>query len=158
MKRTFYVVGLFALVLVLTAFLTSTPSLAQQAEHGSGFVDKDGDGYNDNAPDHDGDGIPNGQDPDYTAPGEQTGRQAEKGFVDEDGDGINDNAPDADGDGVPNGQDPDYEKPEDGQAEQMRNKIKNAGEEKGPNGQAVKGFVDEDGDRKSTRLNSSHYS
>ena len=34
-------------------------------QHGRQFVDKDGDGYNDNAPDHDGDGIPNGQDPDY---------------------------------------------------------------------------------------------
>lgn len=29
------------------------------------FVDKDGDGYNDRAPDHDGDGIPNGLDPDW---------------------------------------------------------------------------------------------
>ena len=51
-----------------------------------GFVDEDGDGYNDNAPDHDGDGIPNGLDPDY----KQGDRK--KGFVDLDGDGINDNA------------------------------------------------------------------
>lgn len=29
------------------------------------FVDKNGDGYNDNAPDDDGDGIPNCLDPDY---------------------------------------------------------------------------------------------
>ncbi len=29
------------------------------------FIDKNGDGYNDNAPDHDNDGIPNGLDKDY---------------------------------------------------------------------------------------------
>ena len=55
-------------------------------KHGNGFVDADGDGYNDNAPDHDGDGIPNGIDPDYI------GSKKRKGFVDLDGDGINDNA------------------------------------------------------------------
>jgi len=32
---------------------------------GRGFVDEDGDGVNDLAPDHDGDGIPNGQDSDW---------------------------------------------------------------------------------------------
>lgn len=32
----------------------------------AGFKDDDGDGVNDNALDEDGDGIPNGQDPDYT--------------------------------------------------------------------------------------------
>ena len=31
----------------------------------SNFVDLDGDSFNDNAPDQDGDGIPNGLDPDY---------------------------------------------------------------------------------------------
>ena len=54
-------------------------------EHGVGFVDEDGDGYNDNAPDHDGDGIPNGLDPDYKK------LKLKSGFVDLDGDGINDN-------------------------------------------------------------------
>jgi hypothetical protein len=51
------------------------------------FVDENGDGYNDNAPDHDGDGIPNVLDPDYRAQ-KQKGQQEE--FVDADGDGIND--------------------------------------------------------------------
>lgn len=55
-------------------------------KHGLGFVDEDGDGFNDNAPDDDGDGIPNGLDPDYM------GGQNRKGFIDLDGDGINDNA------------------------------------------------------------------
>jgi hypothetical protein len=49
-------------------------------KHGVGFVDANGDGYND------GDGIPNGLDEDYVK------GSARKGFVDEDGDGINDNA------------------------------------------------------------------
>lgn len=81
--------------------------------HGLGFVDANGDGYNDNAPDADGDGIPNGQDPDYTGAKSRMGNSG-KGFVDADGDGINDNALDADGDGIPNGQDPDYVRPQDG--------------------------------------------
>lgn len=74
------------------------------------FVDLDGDGFNDNAVDADGDGIPNGQDADYTGAKMRHG-QGTGGFVDLDGDGINDNAPDADGDGIPNGQDADYVKP-----------------------------------------------
>lgn len=32
---------------------------------GGGFVDENGDGVNDLAPDHDGDGVPNGQDADW---------------------------------------------------------------------------------------------
>lgn len=52
---------------------------------GNGFVDLDGDGFNDNAPDHDGDGIPNGLDPDYQGPGKANH------FIDLDGDGIDDN-------------------------------------------------------------------
>ncbi len=81
-----------------------------QGQHGRGFVDENGDGINDNAPDADGDGIPNGQDPDYTGAKQGNGR----GFVDENGDGINDNAQDFDGDGIPNGQDPDFVRPQDG--------------------------------------------
>lgn len=37
------------------------------------FVDEDGDGFNDLAPDHDGDGIPNGLDPDWIKPEDGTG-------------------------------------------------------------------------------------
>ena len=64
---------------------TKTQTKEQNKVHGSGFVDADGDGFNDNAPDHDGDGIPNGLDPDYKGKGKQ------KHFIDMDGDGINDN-------------------------------------------------------------------
>jgi len=56
--------------------------------HGPNFVDANGDGYNDNAPDHDNDGIPNGQDSDYVRSGKGKGQQ---NFIDEDGDGIADN-------------------------------------------------------------------
>ena len=51
------------------------------------FVDKDGDGYNDNAPDHDGDGIPNGLDADYI----KLKKRKHLKYIDADGDGINDN-------------------------------------------------------------------
>ena len=39
------------------------------------FIDEDGDGFNDLAPDADGDGIPNGQDPDYVKPEDGSGSQ-----------------------------------------------------------------------------------
>jgi hypothetical protein len=92
-----------------------------------GFVDENGDGINDNAPDADGDGIPNGQDPDYVKPADGSGAGVGQGsargkgrgakfhgFVDENGDGINDNLRDADGDGVANCQDSDWVRPMDG--------------------------------------------
>lgn len=98
---------------LLVALVTMPVGLNAQTsttQHGSHFVDVNGDGYNDNAPDADGDGIPNGQDPDYVRSGSGRGH----GFVDADGDGFNDNAQDADGDGIPNGQDSDYQRPADG--------------------------------------------
>jgi hypothetical protein len=54
------------------------------------FVDEDGDGYNDNAPDHDGDGIPNGIDPDYQKMKAEQEKAKKKKYIDLDGDGIND--------------------------------------------------------------------
>ena len=87
--------------------------LGTEGQRGVGFVDADGDGYNDNAPDADGDGIPNGMDPDYKGSQARKGNPY-RGFIDLNGDGINDNALDDDGDGIPNGQDPDYIRPQDG--------------------------------------------
>ncbi|UCE05761.1 MAG: hypothetical protein JSW07_19555, partial [bacterium] len=70
---------------------TNQPGAEQnQIQHGYRFVDENGDGYNDNAPDADGDGIPNGLDPDYNGPKNRRGKGT-KGYVDADGDGINDN-------------------------------------------------------------------
>lgn len=71
----------FFLLVVLLVF----PSLADARAQDSNpdpdadqdlcrFIDEDGDGFNDLAPDADGDGIPNGLDPDYEKP--------------EDGDGL----------------------------------------------------------------------
>jgi hypothetical protein len=54
--------------------------------HPKTFVDKNGDGYNDNAPDHDNDGIPNCVDTDYKG-----AKMQNKKFIDLNGDGINDN-------------------------------------------------------------------
>jgi len=70
--------------------LQNPEEVKNQIQHGYRFVDENGDGYNDNAPDHDGDGIPNGIDPDYTGPKNQIGKGT-KTFIDENGDGINDN-------------------------------------------------------------------
>jgi type II secretory pathway pseudopilin PulG len=86
------------------------------------FVDENGDGINDLARDADGDGIPNGQDPDWTRPKDGTGYQARNGqggvATTTAGDAKDGYAyqlaRDDDGDGVPNGQDPDWVKPQDG--------------------------------------------
>jgi hypothetical protein len=122
MKQTF-----FFLMAALALILIVLPVTGQDngPVHGPGFVDEDGDGVNDNAPDHDQDGIPNGQDPDYerqTGVGKAQGKDSQKGhgFVDMDGDGLNDWAQDADGDGVPNGQDEDYIKPQNGSGSQSQ--------------------------------------
>lgn len=57
---------LTALAIIGLAMLTTPATQAQTCDGtGSNFVDLNGDGFNDNAPDHDGDGIPNGLDADY---------------------------------------------------------------------------------------------
>src|SRR4030042_1684546 len=116
MKKLALIISLIALFLGwnLAAYSQAVPA---DSSHGRRFVDADGDGYNDLAPDADGDGIPNGQDPDYEASGSQSGKGKKgsgRNFLDEDGDGINDRMQDADGDGTPNGQGPDYSSPCDG--------------------------------------------
>jgi len=75
---------LTALAIISVAFLASPAALAQTCDgSGSNFVDLDGDGFNDNAPDHDNDGIPNGLDEDYVSnpqdgSGYQKGKAADK--------------------------------------------------------------------------------
>ena len=51
------------------------------------FVDEDGDGICDGLRDHDNDGIPNGQDPDWTRPNDGTGNQFKKGNGNQSGNG-----------------------------------------------------------------------
>ena len=101
MKRLIF---FFTLLLILPAlcfrpyvFAQEDPAVTEdqvqtetQIQHGDMFVDENGDGYNDNAPDADGDGIPNGLDPDYTGSKVRAGNSGGC-FVDVDGDGINDN-------------------------------------------------------------------
>jgi len=69
----------------------STKTKTSNIQDGQHFIDEDGDGYNDNAPDHDNDGIPNGLDPDWQKEKGQTGNQKRWRYIDLDGDGINDN-------------------------------------------------------------------
>ena len=51
------------------------------------FVDENGDGICDGLRDHDNDGIPNGQDPDWTKPQDGTGNQYKKGNGGQNGNG-----------------------------------------------------------------------
>ena len=76
------------LIIVLAAAcgLLAFTAYAQEPAHGAGngvggFLDEDGDGYNDLAPDADGDGIPNGQDEDYVRPEDGTGVMNQFGFL-----------------------------------------------------------------------------
>lgn len=69
-------------VFALIFFFTASDANAQSTKGGKGtkgFVDLNGDGINDNAIDSDGDGIPNGQDPDFVKPQDGTGRKMMNG-------------------------------------------------------------------------------
>jgi hypothetical protein len=68
---------------------TKTDKKKETVEYKQHFIDEDGDGYNDNVPDHDGDGIPNSLDTDWQKLNEE--KRNRQRFVDLDGDGINDN-------------------------------------------------------------------
>jgi hypothetical protein len=82
--------SLTILGLFLTLLLASSAS-AQEANPTPGsnddsgmclFIDEDGDGFNDLAPDADGDGIPNGLDPDYVRPEDGEGQQHQWKWID----------------------------------------------------------------------------
>lgn len=97
---------IYLIVLLFLAFnlqaQDSTKSKTTGVQHGQHFVDKNGDGYNDNAPDHDGDGIPNGLDKDWLKLNKEQRRRHR--FIDLDGDGINDNLKHSGNMGGPNKQ------------------------------------------------------
>jgi len=140
------VVAVLAIFVLFVSFGYAQKEVEQEQNqtivHGNKFVDENGDGYNDNAPDHDGDGIPNGQDPDYQPANPEKSKRY--GFFDEDGDGINDRMQDADGDGIPNCQDPDYVRPQDGTGNKFGQK--NGGENgKGQKGKGFRGVGSGDG-------------
>jgi len=77
MKQTFIPLTLATLAIVaLVALSAPAPALAQGLGYTvGGFVDENGDGINDLAPDADGDGIPNGLDTDYAPPLDGTGER-----------------------------------------------------------------------------------
>ena len=92
-KFTFTIFTMIAFVFLSGTLQAQDSTMAkeQKKQHGQRFVDKDGDGYNDNAPDHDGDGVPNGLDPDWQKLKKGKSKGKRHRFVDLDGDGINDN-------------------------------------------------------------------
>ena len=102
-------------------------------EFGYRFVDENGDGICDLYRDHDSDGIPNRQDPDWNPPRDGSGYQGRTGRTSigggvgaglrnglRAGGGANAFQRDDDGDGVPNGQDPDWKRPMDGSGYKSR--------------------------------------
>ena len=63
MRQTLYFIA--ALLLAMGLFAGGAYALAGNGNGVCEFIDEDGDGFNDLAPDDDGDGIPNRLDPDY---------------------------------------------------------------------------------------------
>lgn len=70
-------ITLTAAILFLLGIAVITPDVYAQGNGFmvGGFVDENGDGFNDLAPDQDNDGIPNGQDDDYVRPLDGSGNQ-----------------------------------------------------------------------------------
>jgi hypothetical protein len=72
-KLTFIITGL--LILGSSIHVHAQTVDPAVGVHGPHFVDLDGDGLRDDAPDLDGDGIPNGMDEDYDQPRDGSGEQ-----------------------------------------------------------------------------------
>lgn len=75
-------ISLYLTIILALGLIFTMPGLsAAQTCQGDGpnFEDLNGDGFNDNAPDDDGDGIPNGLDEDYVKPGDGSGHKYRKG-------------------------------------------------------------------------------
>ena len=90
MKRTTIEIAAWCAAITLAAFFATNPVQAQDITIPPvqpGFVDIDGNGVNDNAPDIDNDGVPNGLDTDF-ARGTGLGVGTQENWIDEDADGI----------------------------------------------------------------------
>lgn len=98
--------NLITLMSALLVLMLASMATAQDFGPGQGngvcqFIDEDGDGFNDLAPDADGDGIPNGLDEDFVKPEDGTGnmyRYGQAGEMDGEDFGF------AKGDGAGSGQ------------------------------------------------------
>ncbi len=89
MTRVMFILSLLLILSVLGISPLKAQDSLQVKKESPGFVDKDGDGYNDNAPDHDGDGIPNVIDSDWQTL--QSGKKKKTlDYIDLNGNGIND--------------------------------------------------------------------
>lgn len=94
MNRTLITATLLMLIslLAVAAYAQDSDDPVAMPGNGNGvcqFIDEDGDGFNDLAPDDDGDGIPNGLDPDYVRPEDGTGNQFKWGLtIDLFGEGV----------------------------------------------------------------------
>jgi hypothetical protein len=111
MKDRWIFPGLVASALAVLLVAPTLAAVQGASRNGCGpmpYVERNGTGQY--MRDHDGDGIPNGLDPDFTGQRFQ-GSRARTGFVDLNADGINDRAQDWDGDGLANCQDPDWQGP-----------------------------------------------
>ncbi len=76
MNKTAILVTMLTLLLAAVTVLAQVQDDPQAPGHGvCRFIDENGDGFNDLAPDDDGDGIPNGMDPDWQPPADGTGHQ-----------------------------------------------------------------------------------
>ena len=74
MRTTTILTALAILLLVGATAWAQAPGQPQDGNHGfCRFIDENGDGFNDLAPDDDGDGIPNGMDPDWRPQGHGRG-------------------------------------------------------------------------------------
>ena len=73
MKHLTIMISLAALTILFAAAAQAQDFGPGQGNGVCQFIDEDGDGFNDLAPDADGDGIPNGMDPDYVKPEDGTG-------------------------------------------------------------------------------------
>ncbi len=73
-KNTFSIITLFSILVLFT--INQLPAQDCDGFGGMGdYIDENGDGFNDLAPDADGDGIPNGMDEDYVPPADGEGNQ-----------------------------------------------------------------------------------
>ena len=79
MIRNFTTLLSIILVLMLASVATAQDFGPGQGNGVCQFIDEDGDGFNDLAPDADGDGIPNGMDEDYVKPEDGTGNMYRRG-------------------------------------------------------------------------------